>query len=94
MTGKALALLCMSEKESDIFACQTYIAGVVDYHHLIKGLGTAPSVNFCLPPGITMAQIKQIVTRYLVQRTEHHDFIAAPAVSLALYNMYPCKGRR
>jgi len=91
MTGKMLGLLCTSKEKEDQNSCQSYIAGVVDYHTLLKSLGTAPSVNFCLPHDITMAQIKLIVTRYVLQRTEHRDFIAAPAVAMALFNAYPCQ---
>lgn len=94
MTGKTLSLLCNSPKEDDRFACQTYIAGVVDYHRLIKSLGTAPSVDFCLPKNLTMDQIKALVTRYIATHTEHQDFIAAPAVAMSLFNAYPCKKRR
>ncbi len=71
--------------------CQSYIAGIVDYHTLIKSLGTAPSVDFCLPKEITMNELHRIVANYLrLNRSQHEDFIAAPAVGLALYNAYPC----
>lgn len=91
VTGKTLILLCNSAKQDDRFVCQSYIAGVVDYHRLIKSLGTAPSVDFCLPKDIKMEQIKTIVTQYLMTRTEHQDFIAAPAVAMSLFSAYPCK---
>ena len=94
MTGKALAVLCSSKEEKDVFACQTYIAGVIDYHRLIRGLGVVPSVDFCLPKDLTMEQVRRIVYNYLIRRNEHHDFIAAPAVAMSLYQYYPCKRRR
>lgn len=94
MTGKTLGLLCASKKSDDQFACQSYIAGVIDYHRLLRGLGTAPTVDFCLPRVVDMTQIKKIVLNYLIRRTEHRDFVAAPAVALSLYNAYPCKKRR
>jgi hypothetical protein len=78
MTGKTLYLFCTSRKAEDQFTCQSYIAGVIDYHRLLRGLGTAPTVDFCLPPAIDMAQIKKIVAAYLASRTEHRDFVAAP----------------
>lgn len=93
MTGKTLSLLCSSAKPEDRFACQTYIGGVVDYHRLVKSLGTAPSVDFCLPKTLKMEQITGIVTKYIMTHTEHQDFIAAPAVAMSLYNTYPCKKR-
>lgn len=94
MKGKSLALLCASSKQDDQFSCQSYIAGIIDYHNLIKSLGSAPSVDFCLTPQVTMAQLKLVVVRYLSAHSEHQDFIAAPGVAMALYNAYPCKKRR
>lgn len=91
MTGKALYLFCTSRKAQDQFTCQSYIAGVIDYHRLLRGLGTAPTVDFCLPPALDMAHIKKIVAAYLASRTEHRDFVAAPAVAMSLYGAYPCK---
>jgi Rap1a immunity proteins len=93
MTGKTLTLLCTSSKDDDQFSCQSYIAGIIDYHNLVKSLGTAPSVNFCIPKEVTMGQLKQIVTTYIIAHTEHQDFIAAPGVAMGLYNAYPCKKR-
>lgn len=94
MTGQTLAYLCESKKQDDQFACQSYIAGVVDYHRFIKGLGTAPSVDFCIPAAVKMAQIKQVVIHYILRHTEHHDFIAAPGVTMSLFNAWPCKSAR
>jgi hypothetical protein len=94
MTGGALLILCTSEKSEDVFSCQTYIAGVVDYHRLQRSLGTVPTVDFCLPDGITMGDIKSLVVRYLYKYTEHRDFIAAPAVAMALFQQFPCKRRK
>jgi hypothetical protein len=95
MTGKSLLALCSSTDKDNLFACENYIAGVVDYHKLVRSLGTAPSVDFCLPNDIKMQSISRIVTVYLAQHPEQHNFVAAPAVSLAIYNQYPCpKGRK
>ncbi len=94
MTGKTLYLLCTSNKADDQFACQSYIAGVIDYHRLLRGLGSAPTVDFCLPQAIDMTQIKQIVSGYLGSRTEHRDFVAAPAVAMSLYGVYPCDKKK
>ena len=91
MTGDALATMCSSEKERDLFSCQSYIAGVIDYHVLIKGLGTAPSVDFCIPSGVKMEDIRKIVVEYFDHNTQHSSFVASPAVALALFGAFPCK---
>lgn len=77
-----------------MFACENYIAGVVDYHTLVRSLGTAPSVDFCLPANIKMQQITIMVRNYLTARPEQQGFVAAPAVALAIYNSYPCPKKK
>lgn len=72
-------------------ACQSYIAGVIDYHKLMKALGTAPTIDFCVPNTEKMAKLQDIVWVYLAENDQNSEFIAAPAVTLALYEYYPCK---
>jgi hypothetical protein len=91
MKGKSLEVLCNSKKTDDLFSCQSYIAGIIDYQDLLKSLGSAPTVDFCIPRPTTMAQIKQVVLQYIAAHSEHQDFIAAPGVAMALYNAYPCR---
>lgn len=71
-------------------ACQAYIAGTIDYHKLMKSLGTAPTIDFCVPNTEKMSKLQDIVWVFLKQNGQHTDFIAAPAVTLALYEYYPC----
>jgi Rap1a immunity proteins len=76
-------------------ACQGYISGVVDYHVLIRSLGTAPSVDFCIPEKTSLNTVQSIVFRYLVKnRKQHGSFVAAPGVALALFEAYPCKKKK
>ncbi len=73
-------------------ACQGYIAGVIDYHNLISSLGTAPSIDFCVPREADLANVHIRVYKYLREnRHEQGPFNAAPGVALALYKAYPCK---
>lgn len=72
-------------------ACQSYIAGVIDYHILMKSLGTAPTIDFCVPNTEPMKKLQDIVWVYLEENKQHTDFIAPPAVTLALFEYYPCK---
>jgi hypothetical protein len=72
--------------------CQSYIAGVVDYHNLIHSLGTSPSVDFCVPENASLEMLQEIVVRYIAQNKEAHGpFVASPAVALALFEAFPCK---
>lgn len=72
-------------------ACQSYISGIIDYHMLMKSLGTAPTIDFCVPNTEKMSKLQDIVWVYLEANRQHSDFIAAPAVTLALYEYYPCQ---
>lgn len=75
-------------------ACQSYIAGVIDYHVLLRSLGTAPSIDFCIPDSVTLDLIQKVVALYLMRNRQHAEFVAAPAVSLALYQSWPCKAAK
>jgi hypothetical protein len=90
MTAGALVNLCQSDDLADRRSCHGYIAGIIDYHRLIKSLGTAPGVDFCIPDGVKFSTITNLVVTYIQRQNQHKSFIASPAVTLALYDRYPC----
>ena len=99
-SGEYLLNMCASDKngkelvKGGHIACQAYIAGVLDYHNLIRSLGTAPSVDFCVPANATLNDLQKRVVSYIFRnKNEHAKFIASPGVALALYEMFPCDGR-
>jgi len=71
-------------------ACQTYIAGIIDYHKLLRSLDTSPSIDFCVPNTVKLNDLQTLVWTYLSANPQHDAFNAAPAVSLALYSAYAC----
>jgi len=78
--------------EGGHIACQAYIAGILDYHTLIKSLGTAPGIDFCVPEDTGMFAVQNKVQSYVLKnRKQHSGFIAAPGVALALHNSFPCQ---
>lgn len=89
--------LCASDKKGKEIvkgghtACQAYISGVIDYHRLMKSLGTAPTIDFCVPNTVPMRRLQNIVFVYLSLNTVNDEFIASPGVTLALYEYYPCR---
>ncbi len=96
-SGDYLLQVCASDKDGkelspgSHIACQAYIAGILDYHNLISSLGTAPSLEFCVPEGTSLYEIQRKVVRHLFRnKQDQGPFIAAPAVALALFNAYPC----
>lgn len=72
-------------------ACQAYIAGVLDYHSVLQSLKLSPKVDICIPQAVSMNDIHGVVLAYLRRHKEHDGFIAAPAVTMALYQKYPCR---
>jgi hypothetical protein len=96
-SGNYLMALCQSNAKgketvkNGHAVCQSYIAGMIDYHKLMKSLGTAPTIDFCVPNTTPPRRLQKIVYVYLAKNRQHGDFTAAPAVALALYEYYPCK---
>lgn len=97
-SGQYLLHICASDQNGNEItpgghiACQAYIAGILDYHNLIRSLGTAPSVDFCVPDGVSMNTLQKQTQSYVLRnRVQHDRFVAAPGVALGLYAFYPCR---
>ena len=96
-SGAYLMRICESNADgSEVIegshtACQSYIAGIIDYHKLLRTLGTAPSIDFCVPNTAKLNDLQSIVWRYLDKNAHHDAFNAAPAVTMALFSAYPCE---
>ncbi len=100
-SGSYLIQVCASDKEGKELvpgghiACQGYISGVLDYHNLIRSLGTAPSIDFCVPDDVNLNGVQATVVNYLIRNEDDHgNFIAAPGVALALFEAYPCNKKK
>jgi hypothetical protein len=96
-TGKYLLDLCDFDAAGNEklpgghAACQGYISGVLDYHSFLQGLKLAPKTDICVPDSVSMNQIHAIVLKYLKTNKQHDGFIASPAVTMALFQAYPCR---
>lgn len=96
-SGAYLLHVCeMDDKGKEIVkgghtACQAYIAGVIDYHRILQSMKLAPKIDICVPSKTPIANVHRIVLAYLRKHKENDAFIAAPAVTMALYKSYPCK---
>jgi hypothetical protein len=95
MTGAELSQSCaVGEQAQEIYRCLGYIAGVVDYHVVLQSLGTIPSTDFCLPEDLKVEEAAIQVLAYMKNKPEHAGFIAAPAIVMALGQVYPCVRKR
>ena len=74
-------------------ACQAYISGVIDYHNVLQALRLSPAMPICVPEETSISQLHQHVLNYLRANKQHDSFVAAPAVTTALYQVYPCRKR-
>jgi hypothetical protein len=72
-------------------ACQAYISGVLDYHVMLQSFGIAPKLDVCVPENVTLNELHAAVLKYLRENKQHDGFTAAPAVTMALYQVYPCR---
>ncbi len=100
ISGGYLLELCKRDEQGkelvkgSHIACQSYIAGIVDYHNLLASLGTSPNVDLCVPANVKLNDLQDIVWKYLTTNSYHEQFIAAPAVNLALFEVYPCPKKK
>ena len=96
-SGAYLLHVCeMDDKGREIVkgghtACQSYISGVIDYHRILQSMKLAPKIDVCVPTKTPIVNVHRIVLAYLRKHKENDAFIAAPAVTMALYKTYPCK---
>lgn len=100
-SGDYLLQVCAADKNGkelspgSHIACQAYIAGVMDYHSLMRSLGIAPSMDFCVPDNVGLYEVQARVASYIFRnRHEQGPFIASPGVAMALYQAYPCKTKK
>lgn len=100
ITGAYLMQLCdKNGKGEEVLpgghvACQAYIAGVLDYHSILQSLKLAPDLNICVPDKVTLNDMHDIVLDYLKRNSQHDGFVASPAVTMALYQVYPCRKKK
>lgn len=90
LTGNDLLRSCASKDKGDILGCMNYIAAVIDYQTMMQSMGTEPSTDFCLPADLPIEKAAVAVMVYLHKSPQMGSFIAAPAVSMALHEAYPC----
>jgi hypothetical protein len=100
-SGDYLTKICAVNKRGEELvkggkiACQSYISGVIDYHNMLRSMDLTSNMNFCIPESITLNELQGTVLNYLYRNKKlHRNFVAAPAVAMALFSTYPCRKKQ
>lgn len=91
VAGGDLVKHCLSQNKHEVYSCVHYVAGVIDYHTVMQALGTAPTLPFCIPSGVSITEAAFVVITYLREYPQNQGFVAAISVPMALSKAYPCK---
>ena len=85
--GNSLYTDCTKERGFNTGYCMGYVGGVTD----IMSDGT-PLYGWkaCFPKGVSLGQIKDVVTRWLANNPQHRHYNAASLVAEALEEAFPC----
>ena len=98
MRGIDLLSMCRMKgediKKNQTVFCETYIAGIIDTHNMMQSMDFTTPVTFCIPEQYSIQQVTEIVLNDLAASPQHDHFIAAPAVTLALFKAFPCKKKK
>ena len=70
--------------------CQSYIAGVLDYHRMMASMGYIGNLEICMPADVTPRRKQDQVYRYIKRHNFDDDTNAAPSVIMALHDRWGC----
>lgn len=71
---------CISPKEAEASECTAYVAGIVDFLEVDRAVKGLPA---CVPPGVTLIQVRQAVTRAILHYVATKPNVPRAAASLA-----------
>lgn len=82
INGNKLLSECESEIMADMNFCLGYVSGAADANDFD---------DTCIPEGVTLGQIRDIVKRHLVKQPQYRHMSGSFNVSIALAVAFPCK---
>lgn len=101
--GNGLYATCKSEEVNERLRCLAYLDGYIKgsqgttFEYALKvGISNKSELTksgimpFCLPEGVTMGQIRDVVTRSLESNPEQRHEMASWLVMKALQKGFPC----
>lgn len=85
--GRTLYQYCTSQTEADLMVCSGFVVAIVDTLTGPSPIASQPLV--CMPKGVTIQDVRDIVTASL--RVSAYRHLPATALSqTALMNKFPC----
>jgi hypothetical protein len=92
--GNKLQAACSGTTSTTLTMCATYIFGVIDGVRVMEASFMAVSVThqsaFCIPDGVSIGQLKDVVALYLNEHPEQRHYAAAGLVLAAVSGAFPC----
>jgi hypothetical protein len=99
-TGNELYAICTSANNSDRSECLGYVVGIADagaYNPIVSkgyytGWGSSiGQARWCLPEGVVVTQIRDVVLNYLRDKPQFRNSGAAGLAAFALETAWPCE---
>jgi len=88
VSGNSLYQWCSDANAGgSLGSCLGYLAGLSDAQTDRMPYGTAA---FCVPYGVTLEQLREVVWDYLRAQAAYRQFSASVMATLALHAAYPC----
>jgi len=69
--------------------CLGYVAGVIDALVAVQERQLSPRL-ICLPEGIRVGIVKDVIQRHLEEHPEERKYEAASTIHAKLYELWPC----
>jgi hypothetical protein len=95
VSGADLHGYCIDTSAVGQMRCSYYVAGVADATSVLgevrKHRTSDGRFSFCTPPGSTVPQLAEVVTKWLDERPETWHYGAAGLVAASLMASFPCK---
>jgi hypothetical protein len=87
VSGNELREYCTGK---DNQACFGFILGTLDYNDLLQALSPPEGMRLCVPTGVTVGQLRDVVNKYMGQHPENAHHAATMTVINAVTTAWPC----
>jgi hypothetical protein len=90
LSGDTLFERCTRGDETGDDFCIGYVAGSVDMLISLQRQGPPGAKQACMPQGVTLGQVRDVVIKYLSDEPQFRKLDAAALVITALEQAFPC----